>query len=123
MFLDNFVISMAKFYITLRIRGIESIMAFSGLMNYLVNIGSNFGDISDAEFSFTEMNLVKQNYDALQIQEQIKDYYVKQAVNQFYQVLGSQDIIGNPSGFMANVNKGTETFYNEPLEGLVEGKF
>jgi len=44
-------------------------------------------------------------------------------VNQFYQVLGSQDIIGNPSGFMANVNKGTETFYNEPLEGLVEGKF
>ena len=23
---------------------------------------------------------------------------------------------------MANVNKGTETFYNEPLEGLVEGE-
>lgn len=44
-------------------------------------------------------------------------------MQQFYQVLGSQDIIGNPSSFIANVSKGTESFYNEPLEGLVDRNY
>lgn len=38
-------------------------------------------------------------------------------------MLGSQDIIGNPSSFIANVSKGTESFYSEPLEGLVDRNY
>lgn len=80
-FLENLIIKMAKFHLTLRIRGIESILNFSGLMNYIVNLGSNFGDISDAEFLFTEMQILKQNVDETGIQTHVIEHYKNQAIN------------------------------------------
>ena len=40
---------------TLRIRGIERILQKRGPLGFFLNIGSNFADISDAEFSFSEL--------------------------------------------------------------------
>jgi hypothetical protein len=38
-------------------------------------------------------------------------------------VLGSQDILGNPSSFMANINKGKENFYDELIDNLADDKY
>lgn len=48
-----------KFYVTLRIRGIETTLRKEGPMGFLLNLGSNFADISDAEFSFTDLEMNK----------------------------------------------------------------
>jgi hypothetical protein len=50
-------------------------------MNYIVNLGSNFGDISDAEFLFTEMQILKQNVDETGIQTHVIEHYKNQAIN------------------------------------------
>jgi hypothetical protein len=44
-------------------------------------------------------------------------------VSQYYKVLGSQDIIGNPSSIMANVSKGTENFYDELIDNLADENY
>ena len=41
----------------MRIRGIEQILKKRGPFGLLLNLGSNFADISNAEFVFAELNL------------------------------------------------------------------
>jgi hypothetical protein len=42
---------------TLRIRGIEAILQKTGPMSWFLNLSSNFADITDAEFNFTELEM------------------------------------------------------------------
>ena len=58
-FVNSLKISAMKFFVTLRIRGIEQTMRKGGPMGFLLNLGSNFADISDAEFSFTDLEMAK----------------------------------------------------------------
>jgi hypothetical protein len=58
-FVNSLKISPIKFFVTLRIRGIEQTMRKGGPMAFLLNLGSNFADISDAEFSFTDLEMTK----------------------------------------------------------------
>lgn len=58
-FVNSLKISSIKFFMTLRIRGIEQTMRKGGPMGFILNLGSNFADISDAEFSFTDLEMVK----------------------------------------------------------------
>lgn len=58
-FVNSIKISAMKFYVTLRIRGIETTLRKGGPMGFLLNLGSNFADISDAEFSFTDLEMNK----------------------------------------------------------------
>ena len=52
--------------------------------------------------------------------KRIADSYTSQAINQFYQLLGSTDIIGNPVGIMNNLGRGVEALKSEPFKGLME---
>ena len=40
---------------------------------------------------------------------------------QFYKVLGSLDMIGNPIGFVDKVGTGFFEFFNEPRKGFLKG--
>jgi hypothetical protein len=57
LFLENFKIRAVKCFMTLRIRGIESILQKSGPMGWLLNLVSNIADITEAEFNFTELEM------------------------------------------------------------------
>jgi hypothetical protein len=41
-------------------------------------------------------------------------------MQQFYQLFGSQDILGNPSSFIANLGRGAVELKNAPFEMLLE---
>jgi hypothetical protein len=58
-FIENFKIKAINCFMTLRIRGIESILQKRGPMSWLLNLSSNFADITDAEFNFTELEMLK----------------------------------------------------------------
>ena len=77
-------------------------------MGFLLNLGSNFADISDAEFSFTDLEMAKQQMSDARLTENLINHFKGEAIQQFYQVLGSQDIIGNPSNFLTNITQGAE---------------
>ena len=51
-FVDNIVIKQIKIAVNLRIRGIEGVLKKRGALGFLMNFGSNFGDITGAEFVF-----------------------------------------------------------------------
>lgn len=40
---------------------------------------------------------------------------------QFYKILGSSDMIGNPVGFIEKLGDGVFEFVNEPRKGLIKG--
>ena len=111
-FVNSLRISAIKFFVTLRIRGIEQTMRKGGPMGFLLNLGSNFADISDAEFSFTDLEMTKQQMSDVRLTENLINHFKGEAIQQFYQVLGSQDIIGNPSNFLTNITQGAEDLQN-----------
>ena len=60
-FVDNIVIKKIVIGVNVRLRGVERILKKRGPMGFLLNIGSNFGDISGAEFMFNELELAGLN--------------------------------------------------------------
>ena len=51
-FVGNIVIKQITMSANLRIRGIERVLKKRGALGFLMNFGSNFGDITGAEFVF-----------------------------------------------------------------------
>lgn len=47
--------------------------------------------------------------------------YIRQGVSQFYKIIGSSDLIGNPLGLVDKLGTGVLEFFNEPRKGLMKG--
>ena len=47
--------------------------------------------------------------------------YARQGVLQFYKLIGSSDLLGNPVGFIDKLGTGVFEFFNEPRKGLLKG--
>jgi hypothetical protein len=65
---------------TLRIRGIEAILQKRGPLSLFLNLGSNFADISDAEFNFSEFEVIKQNYSYEKLNADLTKHYKIEAL-------------------------------------------
>ncbi|KAF2077768.1 hypothetical protein CYY_000889 [Polysphondylium violaceum] len=52
--------------------------------------------------------------------EKIKSSYISQVLRQFYNILGSIDILGNPVGLFRNFGTGVHDFFVEPAQGLIK---
>ena len=84
MFVENIVIKEIKMAANLRIRGIERVLKKRGALGFLLNFGSNFGDITGAEFIFAELELAGLNETQEAISEQLVQHYRGEAITQFY---------------------------------------
>jgi len=51
--------------------------------------------------------------------KQITKNYTRQAIFQFYKLIGSSDIIGNPVGLVDKLGTGVYEFISEPTKGLL----
>ena len=61
-FIENMVIKKIVINMSLKIRGIERMLNKRGALGFLINFGSNFGDITGAEFMFGELELAGLNH-------------------------------------------------------------
>lgn len=87
----------------------------------MLNFVSNFANVTDAEIYFSEIEIRNAYSTQENMQRTMMKHYVKQGLQQFYQILGSTDIIGNPAGLINNLGRGVELLYNEPYQGILAG--
>lgn len=92
-----------------------------GIVNVISSVGGAFITITDTPLRFSSVIVLNsfQTFDALSWT--ITKNYIRQGVLQFYKVIGSSDLIGNPMGLIDKLGTGVFEFFNEPRKGLLKG--
>lgn len=92
-----------------------------GLSSVFYTLGTSLANISEAPLFFREL-LISHTFSSLpNILLQLRKNYVRQGVLQFYKILGSSDLIGNPIGLVDKLGSGVFEFFNEPRKGMLKG--
>lgn len=92
-----------------------------GILSVIYTFVTSLANVSDIPFRFKSLVVT----DAFETQEVIIDRQIKnlvrQGIMQFYKVIGSVDIIGNPVNFVSKLGSGVYEFFSEPVKGLIVG--
>ena len=75
MLIEKLFVNPIRMFVTLRIRGIETILSKTGPLAVILNLGSNFADISDAEFNFTEYEAKQSTTSQEKLQNELMKHY------------------------------------------------
>ena len=92
-----------------------------GALTLLYTLFTSIANMSDAPLSFREMMLTDVFQSQSSLISMIIKNIVRQAIFQFYKLLGSSDLIGNPVGFVSKLGSGVFELFNEPRKGLLKG--
>lgn len=92
-----------------------------GLLQLAGAIGKAFINISDSPIYFKEV-FIQESFQSISVlvSRLIKNYQ-RQGVLQFYKILGSSDLIGNPVGLIDKLGTGVLEFISEPVKGVIKG--
>lgn len=92
-----------------------------GLLGLVGVIGKAFINISDSPIYFKEV-LIQESFQTVSVLlSQLLKNYQRQGILQFYKILGSSDLIGNPIGLIDKLGTGVLEFINEPVKGVIKG--
>ena len=92
-----------------------------GFIGVAAAVGGAFVNISDSPLYFKEL-LIQESFQTIYlILSQVTKNYTRQGILQFYKVLGSSDLIGNPVGLIDKLGTGVLEFINEPVKGVIKG--
>ncbi|CAG9310720.1 unnamed protein product [Blepharisma stoltei] len=92
-----------------------------GLIGILNSVGSAFITISDSPLAFKELMLEYSFQTINNLMWIILKNYLRQAITQFYKIIGSSDLLGNPMGLIDKLGSGVFEFINEPAKGFIKG--
>lgn len=92
-----------------------------GVFDVVYTFLSNVASITNSPLSFTELMLVNVFQSQDMIVKQIVKNYARQGMTQFYKIIGSSDIIGNPVGLVNKLGTGVYELVSEPTKGLLKG--
>jgi hypothetical protein len=81
----------------------------------------HIANISDSNLQFKSVILMHSFQTVRTLLRILAMNYGRQAVFQFYKVLGSSDLLGNPIGLIDNLGTGVIEFFSEPYKGLIKG--
>mmetsp|Transcript_23040 Transcript_23040/g.22420 ORF Transcript_23040/g.22420 Transcript_23040/m.22420 type:complete len:459 (-) Transcript_23040:29-1405(-) len=84
-------------------------------------IGATAASITNSNLLFKELILVDTFISHEMLVKQLAKNYGRQGVLQFYKLLGSSDLIGNPLGLVDKLGTGVFEFFSEPKKGLLKG--
>lgn len=123
-FFDFIDIGAMKFEITLRLKHekIDSNLKQGfGFYSIGYSVLSSIATITESPISFKEL-IVTHTFSAPNnLIHMIVKNFRKQAMFQFYKLIGSSDLIGNPVGFVDKIGSGVYEFVNEPKKGMLKG--
>jgi vacuolar protein sorting-associated protein 13A/C len=71
-----------------------------------MNLGGSLMDISDTPLKFKQILIERMFMTTEQLVGKLAQSYFQQGIMQFYKILGSIDLIGNPVSFIDTVGKG-----------------
>lgn len=75
--------------------------------------------MSDTNIYFKEMVILEAFISQDLLIKNISDHYIYALKKQILKILGSSDLLGNPSNLMSNVGQGFYELARDPLEGIV----
>jgi hypothetical protein len=92
-----------------------------GIVSIGYTLFSNIASMSDSPLNFKELVLTHTYTSPENLVDLIIRNFTSQGIMQFYKLIGSSDMLGNPVGFVNKLSDGIYEFYNEPKKGLVKG--
>lgn len=122
-FIEALLLSALKINLTLRIdiSTLELGLVPGFIVKILGTLGNAIARISDSPLRFSELILQNCFADTGRYTQMLQKHYVKQGIVQFYKILGSSDLIGNPIGLVDRLGTGMLEFFNEPRKGFLQG--
>ena len=92
-----------------------------GINSIGYTIMSNVASVSDSPLKFKELIITHMYTSPENLINVIQRNFTRQGIAQFYKLIGSSDMLGNPVGFVNKLGTGVYEFFNEPKKGLVKG--
>jgi hypothetical protein len=77
--------------------------------------------ISDSPLTFKELIIMNTYTTQDNLVSMLTRNYTRQGILQFYKLIGSSDLLGNPVGLIDKLGTGVFEFFNEPRKGLLKG--
>ena len=81
----------------------------------------DLANIENSNLKFTEIILQYSFQNFSNLFTLLTKNYVRQGLLQFYRILGSSELLGNPIGLIDKLGTGVYEFFNEPAKGLLQG--
>jgi hypothetical protein len=91
-----------------------------GVLGLLGRIGGAFITITDSALHFSSVIVCDSFQTISGIMGLVVKNYIKQGILQFYKILGSSDLLGNPIGLIDKLGTGVFEFFSEPVKGLMK---
>ena len=91
---------------------------FSGLSSFIGNI---FTHITDYNLYLPSLYYTDVFTDALMLSGQLGNSYLSQLKRRIFKIVGSLDIIGNPTGYASSIGQGFLEIFEAPRRGLING--
>jgi vacuolar protein sorting-associated protein 13A/C len=92
-----------------------------GLFRILSNVGVHLASFSNSPLYFKNLIFFSSFQTVQTLTNLITKNYIRQGILQFYKILGSSDILGNPIGLIDNLGTGVVEFFSEPYKGMLKG--
>ncbi|KAG2373405.1 hypothetical protein C9374_012144 [Naegleria lovaniensis] len=117
-YFENLELHPVKIYLTFKLNheGDDS----NPLLVLFKTLGVTFTRIDNAPMKFNSLILSHPFMTFNALMDKIKKHYIRQATVQFYKILGSLDIIGNPIGLFSDIGTGVVDFFYEPASAITK---
>ena len=120
-FIKNIAVGSLVIILTTRIdlnsfRVIPTIV--SGLSSFIGNI---FTHITDYNLYLPSFYYTDVFTDASMLVNQLKNAYISQFKKRIFKIVGSLDILGNPTGYASSIGQGFLEIFEAPRRGLIHG--
>ena len=93
----------------------------SFLMGIISAIGNVFTHITDYHLKFTSFLYLDVFTDVWSLSSQLTNNYVSQLKRRLFRIIGSLDILGNPTGYASAIGEGFMQIIEAPRKGLING--
>ena len=91
------------------------------LMGIISAIGNVFTHITDYHLKFTSLLYTDVFTDIWSLSGQLTNNYMSQAKRRLFNIIGSLDILGNPTGYASAIGDGFMQIIEAPRKGLING--
>ena len=91
------------------------------LMGVISAIGNVFTHITDYHLKFTSFIYMDVFTDVWSLSNQLTNSYISQVKRRIFGIIGSLDILGNPTGYASAIGDGFMQIIEAPRKGLING--
>ena len=90
-----------------------------GVLEKTLRAGGFLASIDNAPLRLNGLILENPFISQSQLISRVIQHYTQQGLREFYLLLGSADVLGNPVSLVSNLGTGVYDFFHEPAEGIV----